>query len=128
MQLEKKVLNSSKKLLSITLLLFISILNLSAQQSLEGLWNTGKNETIIEISLSNEQLIGKIKSSNNEKAEIGKVFLKDLRKEGDKWVGEIYAAKRKEWYSVEIVPQSEKLDLKISSGFFSKTLEWKREI
>jgi uncharacterized protein (DUF2147 family) len=122
-----ELLKIKMKVLTTFFLLMFSIVYTSAQQLLEGLWKTGNEETLIEISYSNEQLIGKIKSSNNEQAEIGKIILKDLQSEGNKWVGKIYAVKRKEWYSVKIVPQKEKLDLKIGSGIFSKTLEWKRE-
>ena len=120
-----ELLKIEKKVLTTFFLLMFSIVYTSAQQSLEGLWKTGKEETLIEISYLNEQLIGKIKSSKNEQAEIGKIILKNLQSEGKKWVGKIYAVKRKEWYSVKIVPQKEKLDLKIGSGLFSKTLEWK---
>lgn len=122
-----ELLKIKMKVLTTFFLLMFSIVYTSAQQSLEGLWKTGNEETLIEISYSNEQLIGKIKSSNNEQAEIGKIILKDLQSEGNKWVGKIYAIKRKEWYSVKIVPQKEKLDLKIGTGLFSKTLEWKRK-
>ena len=122
-----ELLKSKRKIYTTLFLLMFSVVYTSAQQSLEGLWKTGKEETLIEISYSNEQLIGKIKSSKNEQAEIGKIILKNLQSEGNKWVGKIYAVKRKEWYSVKIVPQKEKLDLKIGSGLFSKTLEWKRE-
>ncbi len=120
-----ELLKIRMKVLTTFFLLMFSIVYTSAQQSLEGLWKTGKEETLIEISYLNEQLIGKIKSSKNEQAEIGKIILKNLQSEGNKWVGKIYAVKRKEWYSVKIVPQKEKLDLKIGSGLFSKTLEWK---
>ena len=122
-----ELLKSKRKIYTTLFLLMFSVVYTSAQQSLEGLWKTGIEETLIKIFYSNEQLIGKIKSSNNEQAEIGKIILKDLQSEGNKWVGKIYAVKRKEWYSVKIVPQKEKLDLKIGSGIFSKTLEWKRE-
>ena len=120
-----ELLKIKMKVLTTFFLLMFTIVYTSAQQSLEGLWKTGKEETLIEISYLNEQLIGKIKSSKNEQAEIGKIILKNLQSEGKKWVGKIYAVKRKEWYSVKIVPQKEKLDLKIGSGLFSKTLEWK---
>lgn len=103
-----------------------SIVYSSAQQSLEGLWKTGKEETIIEISFSSEQLIGKIKSSNNEEAEMGKIILKALRSEGNKWVGKIYAVKRKKWYNVEIISKEEVLELKISFGLMTRSLQWKK--
>jgi uncharacterized protein (DUF2147 family) len=114
------------KVLKTLFLLMFSIVSTSAQQSLEGLWKTGKEETIIEISFSNEQLIGKIKSSNNEEAEMSKIIIKDLRSEINKWIGKIYAVKRKKWYDVEIVSKEEVLELKIISGLMSKSLQWKK--
>lgn len=114
------------KVLTTLFLLMFSIVYSSEQQSLEGLWKTGKEETIIEISFSSEQLIGKIKSSNNEEAEMGKIILKALRSEGNKWVGKIYDVKRKKWYNVEIISKEEVLELKISSGIISKSLQWKK--
>ena len=103
------------KVLTTLFLLMFSIVYTSAQQSLEGLWKTGKEETIIEISFSNEQLIGKIKFSNNKEVDVGKIILKDLRSEENKWVGKIYAIKRKEWYNVEIISKEEVLELKMEN-------------
>ena len=114
------------KVLTSLFILMFSIVYVSAQQSLEGLWETGKEETIIEVSFSSEQLIGKIKSSNNEEVEMGKIILKDLRSEGNNWVGKIYAVKKKEWYNVEIITKEEVLKLKISFGLMSKSLQWKK--
>ena len=114
------------KVLTTLFLLMFSIVYTSVQQSLEGLWKTGKEETIIEISFSNEQLIGKIKFSNNKEVDVGKIILKVLRSEENKWVGKIYAIKRKEWYNVEIISKEEVLELKISSGLISKSLQWKK--
>ena len=114
------------KVLTSLFLLMFSIVYTSVQQPLEGLWKTGKEETIIEVSFSGELLIGKIKSSNNKEVEIGKIILKDLRGEGNNWIGKIYAVKRKEWYNVEIISKEEVLDLKISFGLMSKSLQWKK--
>ena len=55
------LLKIKMKVLTTLFLLMFSIVYSSAQQSLEVLWKTGKEETIIEISFSSEQLIGKIK-------------------------------------------------------------------
>ncbi|MCA0931371.1 DUF2147 domain-containing protein [Lutimonas saemankumensis] len=101
--------------------------SLFSQSDLNGLWNTGKDNTVIEISESNGEIKGKIKSSDNEKAEIGKITLKELIKHGALWRGKIYAAKRKEWYDVEITPKNNLLKLKIDIGFMSKSLEWKKQ-
>jgi uncharacterized protein (DUF2147 family) len=121
-----QLLKNKMKVITTLFLLMFSITYSSAQQSIEGLWETGKEESIIDISLSSEQLIGKIKSSNNKKAEIGKIILKELRKEGNKWVGKIYAAKRKKWYHVEIISKEDVLELKIGSGLMSKSLQWNK--
>ena len=90
-----ELLKIKVKVLTTFFLLMFSIVYTSAQQSLEGLWKTGKEETIIEISYSNEQLIGKIKSSNNEQVEIGKIILKDLHSEGNKWGGKFMPSKER---------------------------------
>jgi uncharacterized protein (DUF2147 family) len=97
------------------------------QADLSGIWATGDDNTIIEISDVDGQFTGKIKSSDNQKAKIGKVILKDLKQNGSKWMGRIFAARRGEWHDVEIKPNKDVLELKISVGFFSKSLEWKRQ-
>ena len=38
----------------------------------------------------------------------------------------IYAARNGEWHDVEIPPNTDVLELKISVGLFSKSLEWKK--
>jgi uncharacterized protein (DUF2147 family) len=97
-----------------------------AQADFSGVWATGDDNTKIEISKEDEQITGKIKSSDNQKAKIGKVILKDLKEDGSQWRGRIYAARRGEWHDVKITPKKDVLELKISVGFFSKSLEWKK--
>ena len=67
-----------------------------SQSHLIGNWDTGEDNTKIEISESNGIITGKIKSSDNHKAKIGKVVLNDLKKDDNNWKGEIYAAKRQQ--------------------------------
>jgi uncharacterized protein (DUF2147 family) len=54
------------------------------------------------------------------------LILKDLKKDGDKSTGKIYAPKRKQWYDVDITAEKNNLKLKVNAGLFSKSLEWKR--
>jgi hypothetical protein len=96
------------------------------QASLNGVWATGEDNTKIEILEVDGQISGKIKSSNNEKAKIGKVILKDLNKKGGKCTGRIFAAKRGEWYDVKITPNKDVLEIKISVGLLSRSVEWKK--
>lgn len=96
------------------------------QSNLTGTWDTGEDNTVIEITESDGKTTGKIKSSDNPKATINKVMLKDLKKSGSSWNGKIYAAKRQQWYDAEITQKGDVLEIKISVGFMSKTVEWKR--
>lgn len=110
------------------ILIVVTICSFSVfgQSNLIGTYDTGEDNTKIVISESDGTITGKIKSSDNPKAIIGKVMLKDLRKSGNSWEGKIYAAKRQEWYDAVITSKGNVLEIEISVGFFSKTLEWNR--
>ena len=99
--------------------------SVSGQSQLNGTWNTGEDNTVIEITESAGKTSGKIKSSDNPKATIGKVIVKDLKKSGSSCKGKIYAPKRQEWYDAVLTQKGNILVIKISVGFFSKTVEWK---
>jgi uncharacterized protein (DUF2147 family) len=99
--------------------------SIQAQSTLDGLWDTGEANTKINVSKKNSLWSGVVKASDI-KDDIGELILKDLKKDGGKWTGKIYAPKRKEWYDVEIIAQENNLKLKVSAGIFSKSLEWKK--
>ncbi|PIQ48962.1 MAG: hypothetical protein COW03_07335 [Cytophagales bacterium CG12_big_fil_rev_8_21_14_0_65_40_12] len=107
-----------------TLMLFLGLLltsvSMNAQQSINGIWNTGQDNTTIEINSST----GKIHSSNNEKATIGKLIVKDLNKIDNAYKGKLYIIKKKRWVDVEFVPNGNSLTVTISKGWQSKTLMW----
>ena len=107
----------------ILLLIYFSV---SAQEAIQGLWQTGRENTKIEISQNNGEWVGKIKSSDNEKVTIGKVILKDLIKQNDKWKGKLFVVKRQKWYDVVITPNETKLDLTVTAGFFEKEVQWSK--
>ena len=96
------------------------------QSNLTGNWDTGEDNTIIEITEIEGKPTGKIKSSDNPKAKIGNVILKAVHKYGRNWKGKIYAAKRQEWYDAEITQKGDVLEIQIRAGFFRKTVEWKK--
>jgi uncharacterized protein (DUF2147 family) len=112
-----------KKLILAIILLFS--FSTQAQSSLNGLWDTGEDNTTIEVSEKNNQWVGLVKNSDT-KEDIGILILKDLKKDGDKSTGKIYAPKRKKWYDVDIIVEKNNLNLKVNAGLFSKSLEWKR--
>ena len=98
----------------------------SNENNIIGTWNTLEDNTMIQILEQNGILIGKIKSSDNTKAQVGRLILKDLIKNGNSWSGKIFAVKKNEWYDVEITSNTNRLNLKIQVGFLHKNLTWKK--
>jgi uncharacterized protein (DUF2147 family) len=108
---------------------FVSMLSLFSitafsQTDISGKWNTGDQNTLVEIVQQNGVYIGKIISSDNPKVKQGKVILRNVKAKKAGWAGEIYAPRRSEWYDAEISTSGNKLKLKMSVGFISKTVEW----
>lgn len=115
-----------KKLASIAAFT-ICMLSMSAQSDLTGIWNTGTDNSKIEISETDGSLVGKLISSDNENAQIGKTLVKELEADGDHWKGKLYAPKRGEWYDATFEAGGDKLEITIGSGFMSRTVEWTKE-
>lgn len=115
-----------KNLKSVFLVTMLSLFSITvfSQTDISGKWNTGDQNTIIEIVKQNGVYIGKIISSDNPKVKQGKVILKDVKPKKDSWTGQIYAPRRGEWYDTEISTSGNKMKLEMSVGFFSKTIEW----
>jgi uncharacterized protein (DUF2147 family) len=103
----------------------ISIFQNSNDHNIIGTWNTLEDNTKIEITEQKGVLFGRIKSSDNPKAQVGRIILKDLIKSGNAWTGKIFAVKKNEWYDVEINSKQNNLNLKIQVGFVHKNLTWK---
>ena len=112
------------KTVFISLCLLLSALSLSAQDTLTGIWNTGQENTKIEITEADGVFTGAIHSSDNEKAKIGAQLLKEVKPSGEAWKGKLYSAKRGKWYNAELKPEGNKLLVTVKAGFMSKTIEW----
>ena len=110
----------------IVVLSFFYIFQNPSEYIIIGTWNTLESNTKIQIVEEKGMLIGRIKSSDNTKVQVGKLILKDLIKTGNSWSGKIFSLKRNEWYDVEIIPQKNNLDLKIQIGFIHKSLTWEK--
>lgn len=100
--------------------LLLTTVSVNAQQSFVGLWNTGQDNTIIKI-ISNT---GKIHSSDNKKATVGKLIIKDLKKIDNTYKGKLYLIRKDRWVDAVFVPNGNYLDVTISAGWQSKTLKW----
>ncbi len=80
-----------KTLLISFLLLFVSISQDGSD--IAGTWKINENNTEVEIKKEGDVYNGTVVKSDIEKA-IGKVILRDFKKEGDKWKGKFYAVKK----------------------------------
>jgi len=115
------------KNIALTFCMLFSITTMNAQQSIAGIWNIGDDDTKIEITENNGIFYGKISSSDNTQANIGKQILKDVKFNNGEWKGKMYAAKKGKWYDAVFKEKGNQLDVTIKVGFMSKTLEWKKE-
>ena len=113
---------------NIFLVIVLSLTGISvfAQSDISGTWNTGEQNTVINIEQDNGIYIGKIISSDNPEVKTGILLVKELRQTKNTWKGKLYAPRRNEWYDADFVRKGDKLLIKISVGFFSKTIEWTR--
>jgi len=110
----------------IVLFSLFTIFQNSPEHSIVGTWNTLEDNTKIQIIEQKGMLNGRIKSSDNTKAQVGRLILKDLVKSGNAWTGKIFAVKRNEWYDVEVSSEKNRLKLKIKVGFVQKNLIWEK--
>jgi hypothetical protein len=108
----------------ILLALFISLTAFS-QNDIVGIWNTEKENSIVEIYEDNGELFGKIISSDRAEV-VGKINLRNLQNKGDHWEGELFVFKRRSWYDAAIHGENDTLYLIISVGFFEKEVQWPR--
>ncbi len=100
---------------------------MSAQELTEAIWLTGEENTKIETYQKDGMWYGKIISSDNRKAKIGKDILHEFKLVDGEWTGKLFAAKRNKMMDAIIVPKKDVLDITVSAGFFKKQISWQRE-
>ncbi len=120
---ESKITNRMR-IYSLILFLLLSSPNIFAQQSIEGKWQTGVDNTIVETYQKDGAWFGKIVSTDNSQAKIGTDILRGFKEEDNVWKGKLYAPKKDKLVDAVITPAKDKLFIKVSSGLFSKNLEW----
>ncbi|MEM6806899.1 MAG: hypothetical protein AAF696_36195 [Bacteroidota bacterium] len=115
------------KKISVLFCILFTALSMHAQQSIAGIWNTGKENTKIEITEVNGLYQGKIISSDNSAAKIGTILLKDIKPLRKGYKGKLFAAKKGEWMDAVLKEKDNQLSITVSVGFMSKTIEWAKE-
>ena len=112
-------------ILSIGLLIGVVTFS-SAQNALEGTWQTAKDNTLIETYQKDGAWYGKVISSDNPKAKIGNDILREFKQVDGQWKGKLFAAKRNREVDAIIEPNEDQLSIVVSAGFTTRTLVWKR--
>ena len=98
-----------------------------SQAEIEGVWDTGTDNTIIQIYKSSTQFEGKVISSDNEKAKPNMQVIRNVKKVGDHWEGEFYIPFFGKWLDTELRPEQNNLKVKVHVGWFSKSKTWRRK-
>ncbi|KXX69524.1 hypothetical protein AVL50_15750 [Flammeovirga sp. SJP92] len=98
-----------------------------AQYPIEGKWDTKNHGTILSISKNKEIYEGFIKSTGSKKAVEGKQMIRNIQPTKNGFEGEIYSIKQDKWLDAEFYPKEEIMEVKVSVGFLSKTVEWERQ-
>ncbi len=99
-----------------------------AQESLKGVWNTGEDNTLIEIIEEDGAYAGKVTASDKTEAKIGAKILQDVALYKGEWKGKLYSAKKSKWFDVILNEEDNTLFLKVKAGLATKTVEWTREM
>jgi uncharacterized protein (DUF2147 family) len=99
---------------------------LEAQNGLAGTWQTGEDNTVVEVYQQDGEYFGKLVSSDNPKAKMGTQILRNFSQADGVWKGTIYAVKRDKLYKASIVPSADTLNITVSAGMMTQKLAWKK--
>jgi hypothetical protein len=109
-----------------SLIFLLSSFSSVAQNSILGRWNTGQENTIIEIKEVQGKIEGRIIASNNIKAPIGKLILKDVYRENEHIKGSLYGLRKGKWFDVSFSPQPKNMEVALNAGWVTRKLNWKK--
>jgi uncharacterized protein (DUF2147 family) len=98
----------------------------SPVSQLVGKWETDQPGNVVEIHAVEGKYVGKLVKSGNSAVPTGTIILRDVRKSGNGWVGEIYAPKHGRFLDAEITTGDKTMEIKVSAGPTTKTIKWTR--
>jgi len=94
------------------------------QEMTTNTWLTGEQNTRVQTYQKDGKWYGKLVSSDNPQAPIGKDVLMAFVEVEGVWQGKVFAVKRNEILDGVIEPHDHKLLIEVSVGFFSKVVQW----
>ena len=110
----------------LTFCILFTVLTMHGQSTIKGIWNTGEDNTKIEIKESNGFYEGKLFSSANAKAKVGTLILKEVKTSGGNWKGKMYSIKKNKWFDAVLNIEGNQLVITVNAGWTSKTFTWSR--
>lgn len=122
--LKSKTLHQVKRL-SLFLIFLLSSFSALAQQSILGRWNTGQENTVLEVKEVQGKIEGRIVASDHTKAPLGRLILKDVTKEnGDIVKGSLYSLRKDKWFEATFAPQSKNMEVILTLGWVTRKFNW----
>jgi len=100
--------------------------SLCADSAIDGVWQTGEDNSTVETFERDGEVFGKLVSSDNPKAKIGTEILRNFTETNGVWKGTLYAVKRDKLLNATIVPSANSLKINVSAGLMSQKLSWDR--
>jgi len=100
--------------------------NHAAEGALNGFWQTGEDNSIVEVTETNGIATGKLVSSDNPKAVAGTEILRNFSETSGVWKGSVYAVRRDKLMDATITPSVDSLAIDVNAGLISKDLTWTR--
>jgi hypothetical protein len=94
---------------------------------LSGIWDTNKDNIKVEIYKKDGTCFGEIVSSDNAKAKIGTVILKDFILNNGIWEGKFYSVYRDKLVNALMQLDKNILKITVLLGQTSELLEWKKD-
>jgi len=110
--------------LAVFLVASLSVIAKESPLDIEGVWNTGNNNSLVKIAINEGIMVGKLIKSDKAKAKLGTLILSDLKKQKRNWQATVYSIKRDKFFSAKVTRLGNKLLLNVDAGFFSKGIEW----
>lgn len=113
------------KTIIVTVGLIFTVVVMNAQDTLAGVYDTGKGNTKIEIKEQEGVCTGTVVSS--DKLKPGTLMLKEITSVGGTWQGKLYSVKKKKWYDAVFREEDGQLLVTVDAGIAKRTVTWTKE-
>ncbi len=103
-----------------------SSIPMMAAPSVTGRWCTGKDDGVVDVTVSAGTLRGALVESSNKRATIGKTILRHFEKAQAGWTGEIFVPRKGGYLDATLVQRGDKLHITVQTPRGEKKVSWSR--